>query len=56
MLAEKLGMTVAELGQRMDADEFFGWIHYFMAPVEAKKEADISNIKDMVRLASRGKG
>jgi hypothetical protein len=54
MLAEKLGMTVAELGQRMDADEFFGWIQYFMAPAEAKKEADISNIKDMVRIAAHG--
>jgi hypothetical protein len=29
-------------------------VQYFMAPAEAKKEADISNIKDMVRIAAHG--
>ena len=47
-------MTVAELERRMDMDEFLEWIAYYMAPIEAKKEADIDNIKDMVRIAASG--
>lgn len=47
-------MTVRELGERMDADEFFQWIEYYMAPVEAKKVADIDNIKTLVRGAAGG--
>jgi len=47
MLAEKLGMTVAELGRRMQWSEFENWKLYY----EKKQEINEQEAKDAEREA-----
>jgi hypothetical protein len=48
-------MTVKELVNRMDADEFFMWIEYITEPQrqmqEKKQRENIESIKGMIRRA-----